>query len=143
MSLSSIPALEIFLAILGIGLLIMFCTTFCRACSRLREEEIEREAWRRTEHDGRPPSIYFIPFHGRLSQQQQQEEEDHHGVPRYSQENVTPPQYNAAGGYCGPPPSYTELGCKPDDLPPAYTEYNVSPVMAPAHTEAGQSSTQP
>ncbi|XP_054630312.1 uncharacterized protein si:dkey-283b1.6 [Dunckerocampus dactyliophorus] len=139
MSLKSIPALEIFLAILGIGLLIMFCTTFCRACSRLRQEQIEREAWRRSEHDGRPPSIYFIPYPGRLSQQ---EDEDHHRGPRYSQEVFTPPQYNAAG-YNGPPPSYTELGCKPEDLPPAYTEYNINPIIAPAHMDAVQSPTQP
>ncbi|XP_061837795.1 uncharacterized protein [Nerophis lumbriciformis] len=138
MSLKSIPALEIFLAILGIGLLIMFCTTFCRACSRLRQEQIEREAWRRSEQDNRPPSIYFIPFPGRLSQQ---DEEDHHRTPRYSQEIFTPPQYNAAN-YSGPPPSYTELGCKPDDLPPAYTEYSVNQITASAHTDAVQPPTQ-
>ncbi|XP_057688871.1 uncharacterized protein si:dkey-283b1.6 [Corythoichthys intestinalis] len=143
MSFSSIPALEIFLAILGIGLLIMFCTTFFRACSRLREEQIEREAWRRTEHDGRPPPIFFIPFHGRLSQQQQQGEEDQQAVPQYNQESFTPPLYNDAGGYCGPPPSYNEVGFKPDELPPAYTEYNMNPPLAPAHTAAVQSPTQP
>ncbi|KAM9821764.1 uncharacterized protein ACBT44_007228 [Syngnathus typhle] len=141
MSLGDIPVLEIFLAVLGFGLLIMFCATFCRACSRLREEEIEREAWRRTEHDGRPPSIYFIPFHGRLAQQEQQlqEQDEHHGVPPYSQEAFTLPQYNTAGGHSGPPPSYTELDFKPDDLPPAYTEYNVSTVTRSARTDTAQS----
>ncbi|XP_077571109.1 uncharacterized protein LOC144195385 [Stigmatopora nigra] len=132
MSLNSIPALEIFLAILGIGLLIMFCTTFFRACSRLREEQIEREAWRRTEHEGRPPPIFFIPFPGRLSQQQGDEEQ--HVAPQYaSQDSFTPPVYNDAGGFCGPPPSYTEVGFKPDDLPPAYSEYSANPVLSPAH----------
>ncbi|XP_061623391.1 uncharacterized protein si:dkey-283b1.6 [Phyllopteryx taeniolatus] len=148
MSLNSIAALDIFLALLGIGLLIMFCTTFCSACSRLREEQIEREAWRHAEENGRPPSIFFIPFPGSLSQQQQQQsqqqdEEEHYRVPRYSQEAFRPPQYNASGGCSGPPPSYTELGFKPDDLPPAYTEYNVNPVIAPVHTDVAQSPTQP
>ncbi|XP_040011857.1 uncharacterized protein si:dkey-283b1.6 [Xiphias gladius] len=135
-----IPILEIFLGILGFGLSIMFCTTFCRACSRMREEQIEREAWRRSEQDGRPPSIYFIPFHGSRSQQDSEDAR----VPPHSQELHTPPRYSTAV-YCGPPPSYNELGIKPDDLPPAYTEHTVPvcPVTPQPHTDMVQSQTQP
>ncbi|XP_059193543.1 uncharacterized protein si:dkey-283b1.6 [Centropristis striata] len=122
-----IPVLEIFLGIMGFGLSIMFCTTFCRACSRLREEQIEREAWRRSEMETRTPPIFFIPFHGSISH----DGEDLPRVPRYSQELHTPPHYTN-GGFCGPPPAYNELGLKPDDQPPAYTEYNVP------HTDAVQ-----
>ncbi|XP_071339524.1 uncharacterized protein [Trachinotus anak] len=133
-----IPILEIFLGILGFGLSIMFCTTFCRACSRLREEELEREAWRRSEQDGRPPPIYFIPFPRSMSQQ---DSEDTRAV-RHSQEVHSPPRYSTAA-YCGPPPSYDELGCKPDDLPPAYTEHNVPvyPITPQPHTDMVQSQT--
>ncbi|KAK5870872.1 hypothetical protein PBY51_003782 [Eleginops maclovinus] len=122
----NIPILEIFLGILGFGLSIMFCTTFCRVCSRFREAQMEREAWRRSEQDMRPP-IYFIPFHS-------QDSEDLSRVPRYSQELHLPPQYNNAA-FCGPPPSYNELELKPDDLPPAYTDYSVPvyPLPPPHH----------
>lgn len=102
---SSCSSSRIFLSILGFGLSIMFCTTFCRACSRLREEAIEREAWRRSEQDGHPPSIYFIPFPGGRSRR---DSEDHLRAPRYSQELQSPPRYSMAG-YCGPPPSYNEV----------------------------------
>ncbi|XP_044051315.1 uncharacterized protein si:dkey-283b1.6 [Siniperca chuatsi] len=140
MSSHYIPILEIFLGILGFGLSIMFCTTFCRACSRLREEHIEREAWRRSEQDGCPRSIYFIPYPRRMSQQ---DSEDHHRVSQHSQELHTPPQYSTAV-YCGPPPSYNELGFKPEDLPPAYTEYNtpVYPITPPPLTDMVQPQTQ-
>lgn len=120
-----LPVLEIFMAVLGFGLTIMFCTTFCRACSRLREEQIEREAWRRTEHDGRPPSIYVIPFPRSLSQ------DSDDMLHRHSPELA--PQYN--GAFCEPPPAYSELGIKPDDLPPAYTEYSV-PMYSPHSVSA-------
>ncbi|XP_070689990.1 uncharacterized protein [Pempheris klunzingeri] len=132
--------LEIFLGILGFGISILFCVTFCRTCSRIREHQIEREAWRRTEQDGHPRSIYFIPFPRNLSQQ---DSEDHFRVPRYSQELQPPPQYSTAA-YCGPPPSYNELGFKPDDLPPDYTEYNtpVYPITPPPHTDVVQPQTQ-
>lgn len=113
-----IPVLEIFLGFLAFGLSIMFCTTFCRACSRLREEQIEREAQLRSEQNGRPPPIYFIPFARGMSQ----DSEDGFSGVRYN-ETQTPPQY-ASAMYCGPPPAYNELGFKPEDLPPAYTEYN-------------------
>ncbi|GLD74776.1 uncharacterized protein AKAME5_002610800 [Lates japonicus] len=105
--------IEIFLGILGFGLSIMFCTTFCRACSRFREEQIEREA------DG----------------------EDFR-VPRHSQELHAPPRYSTTA-YSGPPPPYNELGCKPDDLPPAYTECNVPvyPITPQRHTDMVQSET--
>ncbi|XP_058491119.1 uncharacterized protein si:dkey-283b1.6 [Solea solea] len=127
----TIPLLEIFLGVLGFGLSIMFCTTFCRACSRLRQEEIEREVWRRSEQDGRPPPIYFIPIPGSMSQTDVEDAR----VPRFSQELHTPPQYSTA--YCGAPPSYNELGLKPDDLPPAYTEHNfpVHPNPTQSHTD--------
>lgn len=95
---------RIFLGILGFGLSIMFCTTFCRVCSRFREEQIDREAARRSNQELRPP-IYFIPFHGSLSQH---DSEDVPGMPRYSQELYLPPQYNNAA-FCGPPPSYNEV----------------------------------
>lgn len=131
---------RIFLGMLGFGLSIMFCTTFCRACSRYREEQIEREVWRRTEQDGRPPPIYFIPFHGSMSHQ---DGDDHPRAPRYSQENHTPPQYSNAA-YSGPPPSYNELGLKPEDLPPAYTEYSVPvyPITPPPPSDMVQPQTQ-
>ncbi|XP_072289986.1 uncharacterized protein [Eucyclogobius newberryi] len=122
-----LPVLEIFMAVLGFGLTIMFCTTFCRACHRLRDEQIERETWRRSEQDGRPPSIYVIPFPRNLSQ----DSEDI--VPRHSQDI---PIHYTNGAFSEPPPAYNELGFKPDDLPPAYTEYSVPmyphPVQAPA-----------
>lgn len=118
----ALPVLEIFMAVLGFGLTIMFCTTFCRACSRLREEQIEREAWRRTEHDGRPPPIYVIPFPRNLSQ------DSDDMLPRHSLENL--PQYSN-GAFSESPPAYSELDIKPDDLPPAYTEY--SGPMYPVH----------
>ncbi|KAG7221276.1 hypothetical protein INR49_017341, partial [Caranx melampygus] len=133
-----IPILEIFLGILGFGLSIMFCTTFCRACSRLREEEIEREAWRRSEQEGRPPPIYFIPFPRNISQTDGEDVR----MPRHSQEINMPPRYSATA-YCGAPPSYDELGCKPEDLPPAYSEHNVPvyPITPPPHTDTTQSQT--
>ncbi|XP_033182030.1 uncharacterized protein si:dkey-283b1.6 [Anabas testudineus] len=134
------PILEIFLGILGCALSILFCTTFCRACSRLREQHMEREAWRRNEHGGRPPSIYFVPFPRSLSQH---DGEDHHRVSQGNQELHTPPRYSTTV-YCGPPPTYNELGCKPDDLPPPYTEYNIPvyPRAPPPHTDMVQPQTQ-
>lgn len=96
---------RIFLGILGCGLSILFCTTFCKVCSRLRVQHLERETWRRSEQDGQPPSIYFIPIAGSVSQQ---DDDSHLGVPRYSQEFHTPPQYSTTA-YCGPPPSYNEV----------------------------------
>ncbi|XP_062274136.1 uncharacterized protein si:dkey-283b1.6 [Scomber scombrus] len=139
MPLGYIPIVEIFVGFLGFGLFIMFCTTFCRACSRLREEQIEREALRRNEMEGWPPSIYFIPFPGGRSQQ---DGEDQVGVPRYSHE-FTPPRYSTEV-FSGPPPAYSELAFKPEDLPPVYTEYSVPvyPTTPPPHTEMVQPQTQ-
>ncbi|XP_033828801.1 uncharacterized protein si:dkey-283b1.6 [Periophthalmus magnuspinnatus] len=137
MALEYLPVLEIFMAVLGFGLTIMFCTTFCRACSRLRQEQIEREAWRRAEHDGRPPSIFVIPFPRSLSQ------DSDDMVQRHSQD--VPLQY-MNGAFCEPPPAYNELDFKPDDLPPAYTEYSV-PVYplhpAPAAVAQAHGPSQP
>eukprot|EP00066_Takifugu_rubripes_P028698 XP_011617964.1 PREDICTED: extensin-like [Takifugu rubripes] len=132
------PFLDIFLGILGVGLSILFCSSFCRACHRYREAQMEREAWRRTAHDGQPPSIYFIPFPGNLSHR---DAEDPSRDPRYSQDHP-PPQYSAVS--CGPPPSYSELGFKPEDLPPAYTEDApaVLPVTPPPHTHEVRPQTQ-
>lgn len=141
MSLDYVPFLEIFLGLLGFGLSIMFCTAFCRACSRIREAQIEREAWRYAEREGhQPPSIYVIPFPGNISQH---DGEDPHRVPRYSQEVHSPPQYSTSA-YCGPPPSYTELEIKPEDLPPAYTEYSVPvyPITPPPDSDIDQPQTQ-
>lgn len=93
---------SIFLGVLGVGLSILFCTSFCRACHRYRETQIEREAWRRTGHDGQPPSIYFIPFAGNISHLDAEDPRD----PRYSQDHQ-PPQYSAVS--YGPPPAYNEV----------------------------------
>ncbi|XP_041644077.1 uncharacterized protein si:dkey-283b1.6 [Cheilinus undulatus] len=136
-----IPILEIFLGFLGFGLSIIFCTAFCRACSRIREEQIEMELQRRSERDGHPHSIYFIPFPRSVSQQ---DGEDSLRAPRYSQAVQSPPLYNTSA-YNGPPPSYSELGIKPEDLPPAYTEYSSTPVYPntpPPHTDTAQPQTQ-
>lgn len=91
---------RVFLGILGFGLAIMFCTTFCRACGRLREEQITREAIRRTEQDGRLQSIYFIPFPRSISPQDS--EDQHDG------DDLRPPRYSTTV-YTGPPPSYNEV----------------------------------
>lgn len=93
---------SIFLGILGVGLSILFCTSFCRACHRYREAQIEREAWRRSAQEGQPP-IYFIPFPGSRSQL---DAEDPIREPRYSQD-YQPPQYSAVS--YGPPPSYNDV----------------------------------
>ncbi|KAM6931023.1 uncharacterized protein FYW49_002943 [Xenentodon cancila] len=120
MALSGFPFLEVFLGLLGFGLGIMFCTTFCKSCARFREEQIDREAQRRSEQDSRMRSIYFIPFPRSMSHQ---ESEDQCGS-EISNDVYAPPRYSNTFNY-GPPPSYNELGIKPDDLPPAYTEYNL------------------
>ncbi|KAL6114745.1 uncharacterized protein ACO6RY_05434 [Pungitius sinensis] len=139
----SIPVLKIFLGILGFGLSIMFCTTFCRVCSRFREEQMNREALRRSEQDTRPPPIFFIPFHGGMSQQDS-EDQPGGGGPRISLELHSPPRYSNVV-FCGPPPSYNELGLKPDDLPPAYTEYSVPvyQIAAPPPRDRSQPQAQP
>nr|XP_046242343.1 developmental and secondary metabolism regulator veA-like [Scatophagus argus] len=131
-----ILTLEIMLCALGFGLCIILCKAVCKACCLSREEQIEREAQRRNEQDGHPHSIYFIPFPGNISRQNS---EDHLSVPRYSQEVHSPPQYNTAA-CCGPPPSYDELGFKPEDLPPTYSEYNVPvyPITPPPYSDMGQ-----
>ncbi|KAK2837914.1 hypothetical protein Q5P01_015126 [Channa striata] len=123
-----LPLLEIFLGVLGFGLSIMFCTSFCRACSRFREQQMEREMWRHSEQEGRPPSIFVIPLPRSTSQQ---EGEDHLRVTQHSQELRTPPRYSTAV-YCGPPPSYNELEFKSDDLPPPYSAHDIPP---PPHTD--------
>ncbi|XP_056232699.1 uncharacterized protein si:dkey-283b1.6 [Seriola aureovittata] len=140
MSFHYIPILEIFLGILGFGLSIMFCTTFCRACSRLREEELEREVLRRSEQGGSRPPIFFIPFPRSMSQQDSEDVR----MPQQSQDlHTTPPRYSTAV-VSGPPPSYDELGFKPDDLPPAYTEHTVPvyPITPQSHTDMAQSQTR-
>ncbi|XP_051806990.1 uncharacterized protein si:dkey-283b1.6 [Acanthochromis polyacanthus] len=109
----SLPFLEIFLGFIGFGLSIIFCTTFCRACSRYREQQIEEEALRHSESEAHQRSIYFIPF--RAEGMSHSDSEDSHAPPRYSTDV-----------YNGPPPSYNELDFKPDDLPPAYTEQDFS-----------------
>lgn len=155
---------SIFLGILGVGLSILFCTSFCRACQRYREAQIEREAWRRSVQDGQPP-IYFIPFPGNRSHP---DTEDPSREPRNSQD-YQPPQYSAVS--YGPPPAYndvsentqvpqksthflefhssicvvsSQLGFKPDDLPPAYTEDNpaVLPITPPPQTDLAHPQTQ-
>lgn len=93
---------SIFLGILGVGLSILFCTSFCRACHRYREAQIEREAWRRSVQEGQPP-IYFIPFPGGRAQL---DAEDPSREPRHSQDHQ-PPQYSAVS--YGPPPSYNDV----------------------------------
>ncbi|XP_069562689.1 uncharacterized protein [Brachyistius frenatus] len=122
------PYLEIFLGILGFGLSIMICTTFCRVCIRFRETQLEREA--------RPRSIYVIPFPRNLAQD---DSENQHGG-----EVHAPPRYSTSV-YSGPPPSYNEVEIKPDDLPPAYTEYNLPEYLPPPtfHTDMQQSQSHP
>ncbi|XP_034025489.1 uncharacterized protein si:dkey-283b1.6 [Thalassophryne amazonica] len=102
-----VPVVQIFLGILGFGLSIMFCTTFCRLCQHFRERQVDREEWRRNAEEGRTPPIYVIPFPRSMSQQ---DSEDHSRVPSYSPEILYgPSQYNT-NPYCGPPPSYNEVG---------------------------------
>ncbi|KAK0147471.1 hypothetical protein N1851_013034 [Merluccius polli] len=140
-----IPALEIFLGVLGLGFSILFCTAFCRICHRFRDDQLEREEWLRAREADRPTSVFVIPVqggHSRLA-----EGEDFHSVmpPRYSQELHRPPRYSVTIG-SGPPPAYNELGFKPEDLPPVYTErttvpsYPLSTIPTPANT--GQNQTE-
>lgn len=126
MSLHSLPFLEIFLGFIGFGLSIMFCTTFCRACSRLREEQIEAEALRRSEYEAHHRSIYFIPF--RTDGVSHPDSENRPSV------DLQPPPRYSTEVYCGPPPSYNELDFKPDDLPPVYTEYDPSMNSSAPHS---------
>lgn len=100
---------RIFLGILGFGLSILFCTTFCRACSRIREQQLERDTWRRNERDGRPPPIYFIPFPRGMSQE---DGEDHRRASQCSQELQAPPRYSTTA-YSGIPPSYNDVSLHP------------------------------
>lgn len=100
--LSSCSSSSIYLGILGFGLSILFCTTFCRLCQRIRQDRIEREEEQNSERNG--PSIYFIPFSRRLSQQ---DSEDEFFGPRGSQEPGSPPQYNSV--YNESPPPYNEV----------------------------------
>ncbi|XP_056149105.1 uncharacterized protein si:dkey-283b1.6 [Lampris incognitus] len=128
-----IPAVEIFLSILGFGFSILLCTVFCRLCQRIREE---REELSRSE-EGQISPIFFIPYPGSRSMQQG---EEHGRLPRLSQEAYRPPRYSTAV-YCGAPPSYNELDFKQEDLPPAYSEHAsvpIHPIMPPAHTDLVQ-----
>lgn len=135
-----LPFLEIFLAMLGLGLTIVFCTTFCKMCSRFREEQREVTMRRNSDLEDRPPPIYIIPFPG----MSQHDSEDHLRVPRHSQELHSPPPRYSTTVYSEAPPSYNELGFKPDELPPAYTEYDtpVYPMTPPPHTDMVQPQTQ-
>lgn len=163
----------------------MFCTSFCRACCRIQEEQINREAQRRREQGSTLRSIYFIPFPRSVSRQD-------------NADSPAPPQYNNSA-YHESPPSYNEvkygfikldnrillmstfciipqlcwdwnctlifwkvlilcflsyafcsfqLGIKPDDLPPPYTENSLpeySATCPPTHinTVPTQDSCQP
>ncbi|KAF7200729.1 uncharacterized protein [Nothobranchius furzeri] len=110
---------------------------FCRSCSRIREVQIERQAHLRREQGSQLRSIYFIPFPRSVSRQ---DSEDLHGV-----EFPTPPQYGT-NAYFDAPPSYNELGVKPDDLPPLYTESNFSEfstTLPPTHTSTVSSQDYP
>ncbi|XP_043968475.1 uncharacterized protein si:dkey-283b1.6 [Gambusia affinis] len=122
---NSFPYLEVFLGFLGFGLSILFCTSFCRSCARLREEQIEREAQLHSEQRSQMRSIYFIPFPRNNSRRDSDESDE-----------LTPPRYSTTIRY-EPPPSYNELGIKPDDLPPPYTEQHISDFLvtqSPTHT---------
>ncbi|CAJ1069178.1 uncharacterized protein si:dkey-283b1.6 [Xyrichtys novacula] len=125
MAFESLPILQIFMGIMGFGLIIIFCTTFCRVCSRIRDEQIEIAAQRNAAQNPHPHSVYFIPFPRNLSQ----DDEDLPRVPRYSQAVQMPPQYGTSP-YSGPPPAYSELGLKPDDMPPAYTENSTPHIVS-------------
>lgn len=128
---------SIFLGILGVGLSILFCTSFCRACHRYRETQIEREAWRRTGHDGQPPSIYFIPFPGNISHL---DAEDPSRDPRYSQDNQ-PPQYSAVS--YGPPPSYNEVSRAERQPPLEVPEISLLKVVSVIHSWDSNPRTSP
>lgn len=86
---------RVFLGFLGFGLAIMFCTSFFRACGRIRDDQIQRQAQQRREQESHLRSIYFIPFPRSLSQQD-------------SEDPPTPPRYSTSG-YMESPPSYNEV----------------------------------
>lgn len=113
----SSPSTSIFLGILGVGLSILFCTTFCRACHRYREEEIERRARQRSEQDGHAPSIYFIPFSGNLNL----DSDDHPREQRDSVDIYLPPRYSTMS--YGPPPSYSEVTNQNRSMTDAHSKY--------------------
>ncbi|XP_016529701.1 formin-like protein 2 [Poecilia formosa] len=122
---NSFPYLEFFLGFLGFGLSILFCTSFCRSCARLREEQLEREAQLDREQRSQMRSIYFIPFPQSNSRRDSDESNE-----------LTPPRYSTTIRH-EPPPSYNELGFKPDDLPPPYTELHIPDFLItqpPTHT---------
>ncbi|CAL8294283.1 unnamed protein product [Gadus morhua 'NCC'] len=138
----NIPALEIFLGMLGFGFTILFCTAFCRVCQRFRDDQLEREEWLRNREADRPTSVFVIPVQGGHSALGR-EDYPVRGPPRYSQEVHRPPRYSTT---TGPPPAYNELGFKLEDLPPGYTEHSLvpsyptsppptSPSMGPNQTE--------
>ncbi|KAF6716146.1 hypothetical protein FQA47_016647 [Oryzias melastigma] len=113
--------LRLFLGVFGFGLAIMFCTTFCRCCLRLREQQAQRDAQLRSEPDGQMRSIYFIPFPRSLSHAASEDVQS----PELLDELHRPPRYSTTVFY-ELPPSYNELGLKPDDSPPPYTEQDFS-----------------
>ncbi|CAL8343549.1 unnamed protein product [Lota lota] len=136
---------EIFLGIMGIGFSILFCTAFCRVCQRFRDDRLEREEWLRAREAGRPTSVFVIPVHGGGPSRLERDDYPDRGPPRYSQEVLRPPRYSVTVG-SGPPPAYNELGFKPEDLVPGYTEHSLvpsysmsppptSPNMGPNQTE--------
>ncbi|RVE67890.1 hypothetical protein OJAV_G00086330 [Oryzias javanicus] len=122
---NNFPFLELFLGVFGFGLAIMFCTTFCRCCLRLREQQAQREQMR-SEQDSQPRSIYFIPFPRSLSHAASEEPQSAEVL----DELHRPPRYSTTVFY-GLPPSYNELGLKPDDSPPPYTEQDFSRFPSP------------
>ncbi|CAL8252735.1 unnamed protein product [Boreogadus saida] len=99
-----IPALEIFLGMLGFGFTILFCTAFCRVCQRFRDDQLEREEWLRNREADRPTSVFVIPVQGGHSALGR-EDYPVRGPPRYSQEVHRPPRYSTT---TGPPPAYNE-----------------------------------
>ncbi|XP_023814018.1 acrosin-like isoform X2 [Oryzias latipes] len=99
---------------------------FLECCLRLREQQAQREAQMHIERDGHTRSIYFIPFPRRLSRPSSEDPQS----PDLLDEVHRPPRYSTTVFY-ELPPSYNELGLKPDDSPPPYTEHDFSTLPPP------------
>ncbi|XP_049323819.1 uncharacterized protein si:dkey-283b1.6 [Astyanax mexicanus] len=101
------PIIQIFVPLVAFAIVIICCTSLCKTLQRARREVMESQARTCTLETFERPSVYIIPT--------ALPDDELHGPPRYS----TVDHYS-------PPPSYDELGLKPDfiphDPPPAYSE---------------------
>ncbi|XP_072550311.1 uncharacterized protein [Salminus brasiliensis] len=111
------PIIQIFVPIVAFAIVILCCTSLCKALQRVRREVLESQARTQTLDAFERPSIYVIPSSSPAP-------DDLHRPPRYS----TVDHYS-------PPPSYHELALKPDfiprDPPPAYSESIHPPAAIP------------